>query len=229
MLNLQIPTIRIEPFRPEMLTEASQVLARAFVTNPLHVAVFGQDQLTKNETFFRWGLTALKGPKLVAFEGRRILGLIHWVHAPDCQLSGLEKLRLAPAMMRGFGLRAGLRMSAWLSIWSRHDPKEPHVHLGPIGVDPAAQGQRIGRRLMELYCEELDRTGQTGYLETDRPENVAFYRRFGFEITGDVLVLGVRNYLMWREARSTLDIVRRQINSASETSKHVQTCYGANV
>lgn len=202
MLNLQIPAIRIEPFRSEMLTEASQVLARAFVTNPLHVAAFGSDQLAKNETFFRTGLAVMKGTKLAALEGSRILGLIHWVHSPDCQLSPLEKLRQAPAMIRGFELRSGVRISAWLSAWSKHDPKEPHVHLGPIGVDPAAQGQHIGLRLMKLYCEELDRTRQAGYLETDRPENVTFYRRFGFEITGDVLVLGVRNYFMWREAPS---------------------------
>lgn len=202
MLDLQMSAIRIEPFQPEMATEASQMLARAFVTNPLHVAAFGQDQLAKNETFFRWGLTALKGPKLVAFEGPRILGLIHWVRSRDCQLSGLEKLWPAPAMIRSFGFRSALRVSTWLSIWSKHDPKEPHVHLGPISVEPAAQGQRIGRRLMEMYCEELNRTGQAGYLETDRPENVAFYRRFGFEIINEVWVLGVRNYLMWREEPS---------------------------
>jgi predicted N-acetyltransferase YhbS len=198
-----MPAIRIEPFRPEMAAEVSQVLARAYVTNPLHVAAFGPAQLAKNEAFFRKGLTVMKGPKLVALEGPRILGLIHWVHAPDCQFSGLEKLLLTPAMISGFGLRSALRVSTWLSTWSKHDPKASHAHLGPIGVEPAAQGQRIGQHLMEVYDEELDRTGQAGYLETDRPENVSFYRRFGFETTGDVSVLGVRNYLMWRKARSS--------------------------
>jgi hypothetical protein len=55
---------------------------------------------------------------------------------------------------------------------------------------------------MEHYCEELDRTGDAGYLETDRPENVNFYRRFGFEVTDEVMVLGIPNYLMWRKAKS---------------------------
>jgi len=55
---------------------------------------------------------------------------------------------------------------------------------------------------MERYCEEVDRTGEGGYLETDRPENVNFYRRFGFETLEEALVLGVRNYFMWRKARS---------------------------
>lgn len=143
----------------------------------------------------------MKGSKRVAFDGPHILGFIHWVHASECQFSGIEKLRLTPAMIRGFGFRSALRVSAWLSVWSKHDPKEPHSHLGPVGVEPAAQGQGIGQCLMELYCKELDGTGQAGYLETDRPENLSFYRRFGFEIIDEVSVLGVINYLMWREAR----------------------------
>ena len=83
-------------------------------------------------------------------------------------------------------------------MWSKHDPKESHVHLGPIGVIPEAQGQRIGYRLMTRYCEALAKSAESGYLEPDRPENVAFYRRFGFETIEEIRVLGERNYLMWR-------------------------------
>jgi GNAT superfamily N-acetyltransferase len=195
--------MRIEPFTLASTAEASRTLARAFVTNPLHVAAFGAERLARNEAFFRTGLAAMKGSKLVALEGSQILGLIHWVPSPDCQFSGPEKLRMMPAMVAGFGLRSSLRVGSWLSAWSKHDPSEPHSHLGPIGVDPSAQGQGIGRQLLERYCAELDRTGTAGYLETDRPENVRFYGRFGFETTGEITVLGVRNYLMWRKAGSS--------------------------
>jgi len=195
--------IRIEPFRPDMTAEASRALARAFVTNPLHVAAFGPDRLSRNEAFFRTGLAAMKGPKLVALEGSQILGLIHSVRSPDCQFSTAEQLRMTPAMMTGFGIRSALRVGSWLSAWAKHDPNEPHSHLGPIGVDPGAQGRHIGQRLMERYCEELDRTATPGYLETDKPENVRFYGHFGFETTAEVPVLGVPNYLMWRKAGSS--------------------------
>jgi ribosomal protein S18 acetylase RimI-like enzyme len=104
-------------------------------------------------------------------------------------------------MVRGFGLGSALRVGSWLSVWSKSDPKTAHSHLGPIGVSPEAQGQWIGRRLMDAYCNELDRTGEARYLETDRPENVTFYRQFGFEVTDEILVLGVPNHLMWRNAR----------------------------
>ena len=195
-------SIRIEALRPEMTPEASRVLARAFVTNPVHVVAFGPDQLARNEAFFRTGLAAMKGPKVVALDGSRIVGVLHAVDSPDCQFSGPEKLRMTPAMIGGFGFRSALRVSSWLSAWAKHDPKEAHSHLGPIGVDPAAQGRRIGQQLMDRYCEELDRTGTAGYLETDKPGNVRFYNHFGFETTGEIPVLGVTNYLMWRKAKS---------------------------
>ena len=94
--NYTMSATHIEPFSREMTTEASRALARAFVTNPLHIAAFGPGQLGKNEAFFRIGLAVMKGPKLVALDGSHILGLIHWVRSPDCQFSGLEKLRMTP-------------------------------------------------------------------------------------------------------------------------------------
>jgi GNAT superfamily N-acetyltransferase len=194
-----IPVIRIERCRIEMQAEAARMLARAFVTNPLHVAAFGTSQLAANERFFRMGLSAMKGPQFAALDGGRIVGLIHWVHSPYCQISGIEKLRLTPRMMREFGVRPALRIGSWLRTWSKHDPAEPHVHLGPIGVLPEAQRRQIGHRLMERYCEHLQDAGAIGYLETDRPTNVDFYGQFGFEVTTSVEVLGVVNYLMRRE------------------------------
>jgi hypothetical protein len=53
---------------------------------------------------------------------------------------------------------------------------------------------------MVLYCEDLDRTATSGYLETDRPENVAFYQRFGFEVKEEIPILGTPNFLMRRPA-----------------------------
>ena len=105
-------------------------------------------------------------------------------------------------MIQEFGLQRSLRISSWLATWSKNDPKEPHCHLGPIGIHPAAQGRGIGQRLMALCCEDLDRTMISGYLETDRSENVAFYQRFGFEVTVEIPVLGVPNFLMRRPAHS---------------------------
>ncbi|MBV8280224.1 MAG: GNAT family N-acetyltransferase [Verrucomicrobia bacterium] len=196
-----MPEITIREFSPEMTDDTADVLARAFVVNPLNVAAFGVDQVSMNKAFFRGGLRVMRGRKLVALDGPHIVGFIHWVTSPRCQLPSLEKLAMLPRMIQEFGLQRSLRLSAWLTTWSKHDLKDPHCHLGPIGIDPAAQGRGIGQRLMGLYCEDLDRTTISGYLETDRPENVAFYQRFGFEMIKQVHVLGIPNFLMRRHPR----------------------------
>jgi GNAT superfamily N-acetyltransferase len=190
--------ITLVPLVPAMLPEAARVLARAFATNPLHTAAFGPDILRRNEKFFLTGLSVMKGSKLVAVDGDGIVGVIHWVEAPGCRFSGGEKLRMMPQLLSGLGARCAMRLLSWLTAWSADDPSSAHVHLGPIGVEPAAQGRGIGRRLMERYCAELDASGKAGYLETDRPENVAFYQRFEFETVREISVLGVANFLMER-------------------------------
>jgi hypothetical protein len=140
----QLASAQIEP--------GARLLARAFVTNPLHVAVFGSGNLAANEAFFRTGLAAMKGPKLVAMEGSQLVGVIHWVASPACQYSLSEKLRMMPGLARNVGMRPALRVAVWLSEWSKLDPAASHINLGPIGVDPEMQGRQIGRQLMERYC-----------------------------------------------------------------------------
>ena len=192
--------INVEQLRADMIGEAARMLAHAFVTNPLHVAAFGPHHLARNEAFFREGLRRMKGTKLAATDKGRVVGVVHWVRSPSCQFSAIEKLAMAPAMLRSFGPRSSARLVQWLSVWSKHDPGEAHVHLGPIGVSPESQGRRIGQKLMKLYCEELDQGREAGYLETDRPKNVKFYESFGFKVTAEIRVLDVRNFLMRREA-----------------------------
>ncbi|MBP7570998.1 MAG: GNAT family N-acetyltransferase [Acidobacteria bacterium] len=192
--------VRIEHLGDDRLEEAAATLARAFVTNPIHVAAFGAGQLAVNETFFRLGLPLMRGTKLVALEDGALVGLIHWIESPGCQPTDQDRRTLAPLMLKTFGIRTAWRLRSWLTAWSGHDPQGPHVHLGPIGVEPSAQGRGIGRLLMRRYCEQLDASRQVGYLETDRPENVPFYEGFGFRVTGEMLVLGVPNFFMTRPA-----------------------------
>jgi ribosomal protein S18 acetylase RimI-like enzyme len=185
-----------------MQLETVRLLAAAFVTNPLHVAAFGSGALAENEAFFRMALASLRGSKSVALIDSRVVGVIHWIESPDCQVSAFAKLRMTPSMIRGFGLLPAMRVGTWLSRWSKNDLPQSHSHLGPIAVAPGAQGMGIGQQLMDYYCSYLDQHRKTSYLETDRPENVAFYRRFGFEIVQQEPVLGVLNFFMVRQAKS---------------------------
>jgi ribosomal protein S18 acetylase RimI-like enzyme len=89
----------------------------------------------------------------------------------------------------------------WFARWCRLDPDDPHVHLGPIAVAPTLQRTGIGTALMERYIEHLDNEGTAGYLETDREENVEFYRKFGFAVRYSEDLIGTPTWYMWRPAR----------------------------
>jgi GNAT superfamily N-acetyltransferase len=196
-------TITIEPLATNQKNEAVQLLARAFVTNPLHIAIFGADRLDRNEAFFHRVFAVMKGQQFAAVDGSRILGIIHWIDSTRCQVPFIDKLWMAPSMFRELGLRSTIRVVRWVSIWSKYDPREHHLHLGPIGVLPEAQGHGVGRQLMERYCNQLDTNNAIGYLETDRPRNVDFYMKFGFEVTETTSIYGVTNYFMYRRPGST--------------------------
>lgn len=61
-------SLNITQLASEQVEPGARLLGRAFVTNPLHMAVFGAGNLAANEAFFRVGLAAMKGPKLMATE-----------------------------------------------------------------------------------------------------------------------------------------------------------------
>ena len=94
-------------------------------------------------------------------------------------------------------------MARWLGAWAKRDPDEPHSHLGPVGVDAHLQRRGIGSRIVAEYTRRLDDSALVGYLETDKPENVRFYARHRFVVVGEEPVIGVPNWYMRREPRSS--------------------------
>jgi hypothetical protein len=51
---------------------------------------------------------------------------------------------------------------------------------------------------MNYYVAQLDTEAVAGYLETNDPENVEFYRKFGFAVQHEDQVIGTPNWYMWR-------------------------------
>ena len=114
------------------------------------------------------------------------------------------KRELASAHNHYVGARSGgtLVGYAGISRLGRTPPYEYEVHT--IGVDPAFQGQGIGRRLLNDLLDFAD--GSVVYLEvrTDNEAALALYRSFGFEQIGlrrrYYRVSGADAYTMRRES-----------------------------
>lgn len=198
--------VEVRDLQPDETEAAVGVLARGMRDNPLHVAAYGTDpdrriQCHASLTRAMFKVFAEQEP-ICAVQDGVLVGVTGIAPAGTCQPRTVQRLRMFPALL-GLGLRRASRVGRWLDTWTRYDLKEPHVHLGPLAVDVHMQGQGIGSKLMKEHCRRLDKAAAVGYLETDRPENVRLYERFGYEVTGDDRVIGVPNWFMRRPARTS--------------------------
>ncbi len=200
------PPLSIAPLRQESIPCAARLLAASMRDNPLHGRVFAGagprlEPLLAN-AFIRLLQRQMRtGHVLAACEGETLVGVAAMAPPGRCQPTLGEKLAMLSILARGRALRHLPRISRWLRTWARQDPDFEHWHLGPAAVERSRQGQGIGSRLMAAVCEHLDREQGTGYLETDKAENVRLYRRGGFEVIAEESVLGVSNWFMLRQPR----------------------------
>jgi ribosomal protein S18 acetylase RimI-like enzyme len=202
-INLEIGTLGAGEMQ-----EAVGVMVRGMRDNPNIVAAFGQDPETRHRRLLRLfgAMAAAEVPgrdrDMLAARGSdgSILGVCGMMPPGRCQPGPGRQLRLLPTLL-SLGPRSAGRTMSWLGAWSKHDPDERHWHLGPVAVDTHLQGMGIGSMLMRAFCERMDEAGEDAYLETDKPINVRFYERFGFEVTGKNEVLGLRNWYMFRRAQ----------------------------
>ena len=67
-------------------------------------------------------------------------------------------------------------------------PREAHWYLPQIGVDPMAQGQGLGSKLMSHALARCDEEQAAAYLEASKPQNIPFYEHHGFEVIGEIQV-----------------------------------------
>jgi ribosomal protein S18 acetylase RimI-like enzyme len=65
-------------------------------------------------------------------------------------------------------------------------PTVEHWHLAVIGVDAHRQGEGYGSALLATSLAEVDRRHTAAYLESSNPKNIPLYRRFGFEVVGEL-------------------------------------------
>lgn len=72
------------------------------------------------------------------------------------------------------------------AVMRRSHPTHPHLYLWLLGVGPSSRGRGVGRALIERVISRGEDQAVPVYLETATDENVAMYRRFGFEVRGEI-------------------------------------------
>lgn len=193
--------IEVRSLRPDEIPEAIGVLARGMRDNPLHVVAYGSDPDRRRRchaTLMNAAFQVLTDRQpLCATRNGVIVGVTGVAPVGRCQPTLSQRVRLLPRLA-ALGPRSAALVSSWMKAWAELDLAEPHVHIGPLAVDADVQGGGVGSMIMLEHCRRLDEARDVGYLETDKLDNVAFYRKFGYETTAEATVIGVRNWFMRR-------------------------------
>jgi ribosomal protein S18 acetylase RimI-like enzyme len=215
-----LPDVELDTLQHRELPLVAGMAARGMRDNPINVAVYGPDPVKRVRALtplYQWLLALLPGPLVVARRRGVPVGVAALAPPGHCffrqTLDRQRTLRLGtvrarvaippiprslvlPLLQSGPGALS--RLAAWGEVGFQHDPQEQHQHVELVVVEAALHGLGIGRRLMDQVCREMDRLPFPTHLETDTPENVRYYERFGFVVTAEASALGVRCWYMHR-------------------------------
>ena len=182
------------------------VLARAFADDPVACYLFDGERARARglRRFFGAQLrTMMMGPGEV-WTTSRASGAAIWVRpgAPRAA-TWRDAVRLAPVfadVVLGGRASASFRL---LADVERARPTQEHWYLATLGTDPRAQGRGVGSALLRSTLKAVDDEGMPAYLESSKRQNVPFYMRHGFEVTGVVRSVdgAVSLWPMWRSPR----------------------------
>jgi ribosomal protein S18 acetylase RimI-like enzyme len=138
----------------------------------------------------------------VATNGSGIGAAALWDPPGRWKQSGRDELLMMPTVIWAFRSRVPAARQV-MEIMKREHPEEPHWYLAVIGSDPTVRGAGFGQALMRSRLDRCDAEHAPAYLESSNPDNVPYYMRFGFEVTGEIKLPdgGPSMFPMWRPAR----------------------------
>jgi len=199
-----MPDIEIGELRRDERAAAGALLGRAYRDNPFMVAFIGDnadDRLTAMELIHGTRVSALAPPAIVARRNGDLVGVCG-ADAPGEPPLPPESMQQMMLKLSGLGSHILPNMQVVLTEFGSRAPAERHWHLGPVGVQADAQGSGIGSLMMTEFCARMDVEGDLAFLETDLPQNVRLYEKFGFETIDESTVLGAAAWFMTRRPRA---------------------------
>jgi ribosomal protein S18 acetylase RimI-like enzyme len=203
-------TINTRPAQKADITELSHALGRAFYDDPVSIWIMPDDKTRAAHLrkFFA-GITRhhhlAGGGAEVASDGSTIGAAALWDPPGRWKQSAREQLMMLPSFLLGFAfrMRTGRKLGELLERMKQHHPEEPHWYLAVLGSDTVVRGKGYGHALMRSRLDRVDAEHAPAYLESSKYQNIAYYQRFGFEVTGELVVPngGPTLWPMWRAPR----------------------------
>jgi ribosomal protein S18 acetylase RimI-like enzyme len=200
----------VDPLTVRLLREGeidavTALLTRAFWSTPL-TETFSPDPAHR-EPISRWlfGSNARYGFHygevwVAAAADGALLGAGIWWGPEFVQVDDERAARSGLADASSVFDEAGLarRRAVASVLGSLHHTAMPdrHWYLAFLGVDPDAQGRGVAAQILAPVLDRLDAERLPAFLETGQPGNVRYYRRYGFEVAGE-LALPSSDLVFW--------------------------------
>jgi ribosomal protein S18 acetylase RimI-like enzyme len=203
-------TIHTRPAQKADISELSHALGRAFYDDPVSIWIMPNDK-SRAAHLRKFFATVTRhhhlagGGAEVATDGSTIGAAALWDPPGRWKQSARAQLMMLPSFILGFGprLTTGRKLGALLEQMKQQHPEEPHWYLAVIGSDTSVRGKGYGQALMRSRLDRVDAEHAPAYLESSKAENVPYYQRFGFEVTGEIVMPngGPTLWPMWRPPR----------------------------
>lgn len=199
--------IDVRPARKADIPALARVMARAFQDDPVMAWVQNDDARRKAalpglfSALTRHHFLAGRGSE-VAVSDDGVAAAALWDPPGRWTQSPREQLAMLPGVVRAFRGRLAAARTVTDMMKANH-PEEPHWYLAMIGSDPTVRGGGFGRALMQSRLDRCDAEYAPAYLESSNPDNIPYYERFGFEVTGELALPegGPSLWPMWRAPR----------------------------
>ena len=201
-----VPDVR--PAGQRDVTSLSQALGRAFFDDPVMAWMLPDDAARRRGLPRLFAAMARfhhigNGACEIARTAEGDVGAATLWDPPDeWQHSRLSELLSLPALVMAFGRNLQGAATVAETMKQQH-PREPHWYLAVIGSDPAVRGGGYGHALMTSRLDRCDAEHSPAYLESSKRENIPYYERFGFDVTGEIALPngGPLLWPMWRRPR----------------------------
>ena len=176
----------------EALPATARALANAFFKDPLQNYTFPDDVERREKSPAHFAAALNYGLKFgEVYAAGNGAGASIWLKPGETEITddradaaGFTQL---PDQIGAEAFGRFFSVIAFGDKYHKEDAPEPHWYTMVLGVDPGFQGQGYGRALLQPVIDKAKESNTPIYLETAQPENVAFYRKMGFDLLRELI------------------------------------------
>lgn len=183
--------------------DASEIIARAFATDPLFVATCGDDPKRRVAlASFLLDMTRLTGGTVRARSMGKKLVAVSLIDRPAASKPSVARyalvfVRFVPTVF-SLGLAASRRLNEYF-VRTRSELAGDTAYLALLAVDPDAQGRGVGGAMIrDAIALARSMRGSAIALDTENPTNVTLYERYGFALEREFALDPMRVFVMRR-------------------------------